>query len=316
MHTTAADREEAGVRDVSEPRAPVVFVGAVTADAIALVPSFPEPDSRTVADHVVHGGGGPAATAAVAARRLGIRATVVGAVGDDPEAGPAIQSLRAEGVDTSAIATVPGSSTAASVVVVDRGQGSRAICTRPPAPLDVSHAAELIRTAEWVHADHIGWAPVRALLADIPEARRPRLSLDIGYPVDGFTAAGADLYVPPETALRARFPATDLDALMDAALADGARTVVVTRGADGCAAADATGGRWHAPAAAQEAIVSTLGAGDVFHGALLAAILRELSMPACLAYANTAAALSCRALDGRSAIPSHDEVIARIPIPT
>jgi sugar/nucleoside kinase (ribokinase family) len=56
--------------------------------------------------------------------------------------------------------------------------------------------------------------------------------------------------------------------------------------------------------------VSTLGAGDVFHGALLAALLREEPLAEALAFANACAALSCRALDGRSAIPTLEEVSA------
>jgi len=49
--------------------------------------------------------------------------------------------------------------------------------------------------------------------------------------------------------------------------------------------------------------VSTLGAGDVFHGALLAGLVRELPLEEALADANAVAAASCAALDGRSAIP-------------
>jgi bifunctional ADP-heptose synthase (sugar kinase/adenylyltransferase) len=54
----------------------------------------------------------------------------------------------------------------------------------------------------------------------------------------------------------------------------------------------------------------TLGAGDVFHGALVAALVREMPLPEALAYANAAAALSCRGLDGRSGIPDDAETRA------
>jgi sugar/nucleoside kinase (ribokinase family) len=54
--------------------------------------------------------------------------------------------------------------------------------------------------------------------------------------------------------------------------------------------------------------VSTLGAGDVFHGALLAWLVRGEPLAEALRAANTAASLSCRALDGRSAIPTLDEL--------
>jgi sulfofructose kinase len=58
-----------------------------------------------------------------------------------------------------------------------------------------------------------------------------------------------------------------------------------------------------APGFTVDPVVSTLGAGDVFHGALLAQLVRDVPLPEALAAANEIAALSCRALDGRSAIP-------------
>jgi sugar/nucleoside kinase (ribokinase family) len=55
-------------------------------------------------------------------------------------------------------------------------------------------------------------------------------------------------------------------------------------------------------------LVSTLGAGDVFHGALLAELARDAPLADALSVANHVAALSCRALDGRSAIPTREEL--------
>ena len=85
-----------------------------------------------------------------------------------------------------------------------------------------------------------------------------------------------------------------------------AKLTVVTRGADGCTAY-AGGERIDAPGFPVEP-VSTLGAGDVFHGALLACFARGLELRDALVHANACAALSCRALDGRSAIPSWNEL--------
>jgi sugar/nucleoside kinase (ribokinase family) len=76
-------------------------------------------------------------------------------------------------------------------------------------------------------------------------------------------------------------------------------------------AADATGERARAGGVGVD-VVSTLGAGDVFHGALVAAHVRGLTLARALEYANTVAALSCRGLDGRSAIPTHDVVDAHL----
>jgi sugar/nucleoside kinase (ribokinase family) len=86
-----------------------------------------------------------------------------------------------------------------------------------------------------------------------------------------------------------------------------AKLTVITRGADGCTAYVGDE-RLDVPGYAVDEVVSTLGAGDVFHGALLAAFARGLELADALAKANAAAALSCRALDGRSAIPTWEEL--------
>ena len=55
-------------------------------------------------------------------------------------------------------------------------------------------------------------------------------------------------------------------------------------------------------------ILSTLGAGDVFHGAILAALFKGEPLASALKIANIVAGLSCRGLDGTSAIPSSAEL--------
>ena len=291
---------------------PVVFVGAMTLDAIALVDRFPGPDERQVAREVAYAGGGPAATAAVAASRLGVPSAVVGVVGDDEEGERIVAALRAERVDVSAVQVAPGRRSGSSVVVVDAGSGSRAICTRPVPDLEIpadGPGTQLLSQAHWVHVDHLGWPPVRTWLGERGRAETPRLSVDAGNPIHGFSAAGVDLYVPTAEALTREYGDKPIDEQLAAAIAAGAATVVATRGGDGCVAATADGARYHAAGHSVE-VVSTLGAGDVFHGALLAAVVRGMGLQDCMSYANVAAGLSCRGLDGRSAIPTHDHVLA------
>ena len=54
----------------------------------------------------------------------------------------------------------------------------------------------------------------------------------------------------------------------------------------------------------------TLGAGDVFHGALIAQIIQGFELSVALHRANAVAALSCRGLDGQSMIPTTAELNA------
>jgi sulfofructose kinase len=292
-----------------------VFVGAAAQDVIALVPRFPHPDERLVAEEIVNAGGGPAATAAVAFARLGGQAYFVGAVGGDKTSESILDGLRAEGVDINGVIRVPGARSMHCVVLVDHGRATRAICALPGPALAIpknSRAAEIIRGASWMHTDHAGWQSVRDFLRGRDSAAVPRLSVDLGNVVAGFTAKGIDLFVPTQQQLVALYGQKPLPDLLRAAVAEGAKCVVATAGSAGSWALAADGVTCHV-AAHQTEILSTVGAGDVFHGALLAAVTRDLPLANCLAYANIAAALSCRGLDGRSAIPRHEEVETAMP---
>jgi sugar/nucleoside kinase (ribokinase family) len=242
----------------------IVCVGLATRDTIYAVPRHPGADDRVVATERVVAGGGPAATAAVAAARLGADVRFVGVTDDE-----------LEGVDT---VRVPGRMVESTILV---GDGGRAIVTTEPEPFEVPPGA--LDGAEWVHVDHIGYR-------SLPPGHTSRLSVDGGNPIPGLDLERVDLYAPTEASDDGRR----------------AKLTVVTRGANGCVAY-ADGETIDVPGFPVDA-VSTLGAGDVFHGALLACLARGLPLRDALARANVCAALSCRALDGRSAIPTWDEL--------
>jgi sulfofructose kinase len=304
------------VRDLANFKPAAVFVGAATFDAIALVAQFPQPDQRLVAEEITYAGGGPAATAAVAAARLGLSVAFVGAVGYDAEGERILEGLRAEQVDVEGVQVRPARSSGASVVVVDRASRTRAICTRPVSALELppdSVAVEIIGRASWLHVDHLGWPAVNHWLATLPDGRRPRLSVDGGNPIPEFTPRGADLYVPTVEALTDRYGNRPIDELLSSALAEGARTVIATAGGEGAVAATADD-RFQTPAHPVE-VLSTVGAGDVFHGALLTEVIRGKPLRECVRFASVVAALSCTGLDGRSAIPDRDATQAALAVP-
>jgi sugar/nucleoside kinase (ribokinase family) len=270
----------------------VVCIGLATLDSIFALPRHPGADDRVVATELAVAGGGPAATAAVALARLGVEVAFVGAVGHDATGAAIRDGLSSEGVDVSQLAVVAGARSPQSSILV--GDGGRAIVhypgSLPPLALN-DDAGELCRGADWVHVDHAGYAAA---------PHDARLSIDGGNPIPGLDLEGVALYAPTQEGLERDFGTAE------AALAAGAQLVVVTRGADGSVAY--TGDEVVDVPAQRVDAVSTLGAGDVFHGAVLAALVQEQPLAEALAFANRAAALSCRALDGRSAIPTFEEV--------
>lgn len=269
----------------------VLCVGLATKDTVIAVPTLPEHDGRVVATHTATAGGGPAATAAVALARLGLDVAFAGAVGDDDAGAFVLAGLEAEHVDVSRVAIVAGARTPQSTILVAR-DGSRAIVHVPG---DASFPRVNGSGADWVHVDHVGYGSVGG-----------RLSLDGGNPIADLDLHGVALYAPTETRLREDFGNAQ------GALRAGAEIVVVTRGQLGSAAFTAAGENVEAPGVPCAACVSTLGAGDVFHGALLAYLAEGVTVEDALRAANTAASLSCRALDGRTAIPTRAELEAAL----
>ncbi len=284
----------------------VVCIGHATLDHLVLVEGPLPRDGRVYVDRFLEAGGGPAATAAVTLARLGRRVAMVGAVGADATGHRIRDGLADAGVDVGHLELQPGVRSPTSVVLVDGRAGTRTILAYlgTGGPLRLPGAALMAaRSATWVHVDRLGYEAVSSARAMI---RPALLSIDAGHPRWSVDLHDVGLFASSIAFLRDRYPGQTRARAMQAALAEGARAVVVTDGAHGSWARTA-GGAWHAKAHEIDA-VSTLGAGDVFHGALLDGRLLGLDWPAALRRASVAAALACRALDGRSAIPDATEL--------
>lgn len=301
----------------------VICIGAATLDTIVSARGPLPTDGRILAADGAVAGGGPAATAAVALVRQGVSAALIGRVGDDAVGELVEAQLAAEGVDVSGLRVAQGATSAFSAVLVEPSSALRLILTHPGTYPPVELKADDIRRcrgSRWVHVDQAGWPAVRRLRS---AGVRTPVSVDGGNPIPDLDLSLVTLYAPTEAALRTVSGTDDLDASMAWALSRGVRLVVVTRGAAGSAAMaafdleapdadarlrDATAApntpiRSISEPAPSVPVVSTLGAGDVFHGVLLAGLCRGTSVRAALRGANLAAALSCSVFDGRSAIP-------------
>jgi sulfofructose kinase len=284
----------------------VVCVGSVTVDSIAVVDHVPAEDERVESQPFADSGGGPAATAAVTLARLGHRVAFCGVTGPDAAGARARELLEAEGVDTRWLRARPGGRTARSMILVSRSEGSRAIVVAPgsaPESADVPVAA-----SRWIHADQAGYAAARTALVAGARDGCPSFSIDGGNPIPGLGLSGADLYVPTVSRLVADFPQATLHGSFEAASQAGAGAVVATAGARG--AYMRSGDTWVLVPSFGIDVVSTMGAGDVFHGALLAGLVEGRDLHEAAVFANAVAAMSCRALDGRAAIPSRREADA------
>jgi sulfofructose kinase len=282
----------------------VVCVGVITMDTVALVDRYPSEDERVIAQEIARGGGGPAAVAAVALARLGISTAIVGTIGDDADGREILEIFQREGVDASGVA-IGTTATAGSVIVASKEHSARAISTRQPvqqAPINEA-AKALVAGAQWVHCDHVGINRLAEL--GISRGNGPKISFDAGYGVENFDVNLVDLFVPTDRQMALRHPGLTLEEAMAKDALYAKNTVVATCGSDGSAAY--TDHFTTVPGFSID-VVSTLGAGDVFHGALMAQVVEGRPIFDALRRANAVAALSCRGLDGQSAIPTLKEL--------
>jgi sulfofructose kinase len=285
-----------------------VCVGVITIDTIALVDKYPSADERVMAQEISRAGGGPAAVAAVALSRLGIKSAIVGTIGDDADGKEVLRIFEKEGVDTSGI-SIGTSATAGSVIVASKELSARAISTRQPmvqAPINEA-AKKLIAQAQWVHVDHVGINRLADL--GISRGNGPLISFDAGYGVETFDPITVDLFVPTDRQMALRYPGIDLAVALENDSMKAGNTVVATQGSAGSAGFSPETGLVTAPGFTVD-VMSTLGAGDVFHGALVAQLIQGFPLQEAMRRANAVAALSCTGLDGQSKIPTTTELDA------
>jgi sulfofructose kinase len=273
--------------------AKVLSVGIATVDTIVLVDKYPQADERVVALQSVRAVGGPATTAAVTMARLGIDVALSCVIGDDDDGRFIFETLKREGVDTRNVFVDPSIHTAIGTIVVSKSEKTRAIMVQPHSELPAKPAN--LNDYPWIHVDQFGMNAIKNW--GITRGGNSKLSIDIGYATPGLNSADYDLYAPSENIT------TDVStATRDKNI------VVISQGSDGSIYSD--GVNTGVVPALKTEIVSTLGAGDVFHGALVATQIWNKPIEDAVTIANTVAGLSCRALDGQSGIPTKAELAA------
>ncbi len=273
--------------------AQVLCVGMATRDHIVLVERYPQANERVIAVQSISSFGGPATTAAVTLSRLGVSVAVSCVIGDDEDGRAILEMFAREGIETKNVVVDRSVRTATGTIVVSKSEQTRAIMVqphsqRPAKPADLS-------PYQWIHVDQFGMQTIKDW--GVVRGGSAKLSIDIGYTTPGLNSADYDLYAPSENIT------TDVSS----ATKD-QNIVVVSKGGEGSVYSD--GVNTGVVPAIKTEIVSTLGAGDVFHGALVATQVWNKPIEEAVAIANTVAGLSCRALDGQSGIPTKAELDA------
>lgn len=284
----------------------VLCVGHAAYDLTFAVDRHPDPDEKKTAAALVQCGGGPAATAAVAAARFGCSSAFAGYLGNDVPGQRHFDELTAAGVDTRWI--VRGEAPTPVSASLVKPDGGRALVNyradTPPLPPD---AVDLSGVRPGVVLFDGHEPAVSAALVEGFRRQGVYTLLDAGslHPGTAALAERVDFLVASEAFARQFSGQSDIQRALDR-MADAAPVAVITLGEKGLVWK--SGAQAGALSAFRVDAVDTTGAGDVFHGVLAACITAGKEWVFSLRCASAAAALSATGLGARSTIPTRRKV--------
>ncbi len=290
----------------------IVGIGAAVQDTLLTLPAFPAEDTKMRALALKRCGGGPAATGVVAAAKLGVSSGFLGVLADDDNGRFLREDFQRYGVDVSGIVMKPGFRSFTSYIWLNGQTGSRTCVFEqgdlPPLALSESQK-RAVREARLLLVDG------NELNAALEAARLARengtiVLYDAGGLYEGVEKllALADILIPSEEfALQHTGQSDARQAAATLSARYGARQVVITCGRRGGVLF--TGGKAEPYPAYPVQTVDTNGAGDVFHGAFAAAVVRGLSPRQACRFSSAVAALKCTGMGARESVPDYDTAI-------
>jgi len=293
----------------------IVVAGSINLDLVAYVDRLPRGGETLAGRTFSASPGGKGANQALAARRAGAAVALVGAVGDDAFAGPALALLRRDGVDLANVRVAPEATGVALIHVDAAGENAITVVAGANATLVAGDlpAARLRARDTLVMPLEIPAATVAALALRARSAKmRVVLNAAPAAPVPAATLACVDVLVVNEIEARALAQAHGMpdapDAFCRAAAGRFGGAVVVTLGANGACAAHR--GETLALRAPAVDVVDTVGAGDALIGALAAALDRGAALSDALREGLAAGSLACTRQGAQPSLPWRDEIAA------
>jgi sugar/nucleoside kinase (ribokinase family) len=283
----------------------VIGVGANSVDYVYRLPVYPSPDGPEakvqIADHLISYGGQTATTLCTCAA-LGLRAKYIGVFGSDAGGRGIRDELERRGVDLADAVTrdVPNGF---AVILLDDRKGERVVLWSRAPGLELGDAlpANIFSTARLLHVDDTDYdAAIRA------SALARAAGLPITSDIERVTDRTAELVAAVTIPIFAGGVPEDLTGEADTERAlrtlrrehDG--LLCVTLGSRGAMLLDGDT-LYHEPARKVD-VVDTTGAGDVFRGAFIHALLRGDHPGDILRFAVVAATISCTRIGAIGAV--------------
>lgn len=291
-------------------RKPILCVGALTFDTIFRLDELPRGPGKFLPIEAVEVAEGMAAAQAASIVKLGGAGALWASAGTDVVGDRLVADISAAGVDVSNVRRIERARSGFSTIFMDAlgertivPQYDAALSAPPPAVPDFARYAAILTDVRWPSAAALALSAARDLgipgILDADVASREVLDR---------LAPLASHVVASEGGARALTDGADPDAACTMVANWHGGFVAVTAGERGCWWTD-SGTVRHTPAPSV-AVVDTLAAGDVFHGAFALGLTEGWAMEQIIRFSSVAAAIKCMRFGGRLGCPTRDEVEA------
>jgi sulfofructose kinase len=287
--------------------------GLNAVDHLIVVSGYPAFDTKVRFTAYEKAAGGQTASAMVALQRLGFKTAYAGRFGSDEAGRFGLHSLEREGVNLDFAAAIDGADNQVAFIIIDARSGERTIIwdrderlsyAADEAPIDLASRGRVL------HFDAHD-PPACTVMARAAKESGAIVTADIDNIYEGLP----DLLPLIDVLITsAEFPHR-LTGISDMRAA-----LIETKARYGCPIVGATLGTRGAIIYCEDQFIEspafevpggcrdTTGAGDAFHAGFIYGMLREEDLETCMKLGHAVAALKCRALGGRAALPKADEL--------
>lgn len=302
----------------------VACLGILVADAVTkTVDEMPEKGKLSAVDSLTLHIGGCASNASVDLAKIGLKAAIVGNVGDDGFGEFLKNSLVKENVNTDGLKVKPGVNTSASVVLVSsNGErsflhciGSNASLTYEDIDFDIIKNSKILFVAGTNLMPNFDGEPCSRVLKKAREMG-VYTALDTAWDTTGRwmeivkpCLPYLDLFIPSYDEARLIAGKDDVEDIADVFLAQGVKLAVIKTGKDGCFIKNSDGEKYSIPTYTDIKAVDTTGAGDSFAAGFIAGLVEGWDLLKCGKFANAVGTHCVMQVGATTGIKSKEEIL-------
>lgn len=295
----------------------ILVIGSSNTDLTVHAPSMPKPGETVLGGHFEVNAGGKGANQAVGAVRLGADVTFSCMLGEDAYGRESRERFASEGMDVSYVFSCPDCASGVALITVD-GKGENCIVVAGGAnlrfrPCDVDRIGDFSRYSIVLTQLEIPFETVEHIAGlcsrfSVPLVLNPAPA----RPLPESLLRNVFLITPNETEaeILTGIAVKDVESARRAAMAlvdMGVGSVIITMGGRG--AYVYSGGEGRLVPAFKVKAVDTTAAGDVFNGALCAAMAGGTDIAGAVRFASAASAIAVTRSGAQNSVPYYDEVV-------